>query len=61
MQFYGIVRDKNGKPRIDNPADVPQALRDTFTDDDLLKMDQQEIELMGFSARLASIKAQRGL
>ena len=35
---FGLVRDKDGKPKIDNPATLPQQLKDMLTDAEYLKI-----------------------
>jgi hypothetical protein len=31
---FGLVRDKNGKPKIDNPETLPEETRSLLTDDE---------------------------
>lgn len=56
MQLVGIVRDKNGKPRFDDPASAPPQMLAMLTDADILKLSDDEISLMGLGARKAAIK-----
>ena len=35
---YGLVRDRNGKPRIDDPATLPQQIKDQLTDDEYFEI-----------------------
>jgi len=35
VEMYGLIRDKNGKPKVDgNPDDLPQQIKDMLTPDD---------------------------
>lgn len=35
VKFYGLVRDKDGKPKIDgDPNELPQNVKDLLTDDE---------------------------
>ena len=38
---YGLVRDKDGKPRIDDPDTLPQEVRDMLTDDEYFEIYQE--------------------
>ena len=35
---YCLVRDKDGKPKIDDPATLPQQIRDMLTDDEYFEI-----------------------
>jgi hypothetical protein len=43
---YGIVRDRNGKPRFDNINNIPAQIWDMLTDDE-----KQEIEIGRYTSR----------
>lgn len=34
MKGYAIVRDKDGRPKFDNPHNIPKQILDVLTDDD---------------------------
>jgi len=34
MKGYGIVRDKNGNPKIDNPEKLPKEILDSLSEQD---------------------------
>ena len=34
MKMFGVVRDKNGRPRIDNPATVPPEMAAMLTEEE---------------------------
>lgn len=39
MHSVGIVRDKNGKPRFDDPKNAPQEMKDMLTEGDIALLD----------------------
>ena len=38
---YALVRDKNGNPRIDDPENLPQQIKDMLTDDEYFEIYKQ--------------------
>lgn len=51
-QLDGIVRDKNGVPKFDDPKNASQAMKNMLTDDDLRRMDPQLVARLGLTHRL---------
>ena len=35
---FGLVRDKNGKPKIDDPETLPQQIKDMLTDEEYFEI-----------------------
>jgi hypothetical protein len=35
---YGLVRDKDGNPKIDDPATLPQQIKDMLTDEEYFQI-----------------------
>ena len=35
---FGLVRDKDGKPKVDDPDSLPQEIRDILTDEEYLEI-----------------------
>lgn len=38
VKAFGLVRDKDGNPKIDNPDTLPQELKDLLTDAEYLSI-----------------------
>jgi hypothetical protein len=39
VKVYALVRDKNGKPKIDDPENIPAEIWDALTDDEKLEIE----------------------
>lgn len=51
---FGLVRDKNGKPKFDDPANVPDQIKAMLTDDDIAKLSDAELAALGLTHRKAN-------
>lgn len=55
MQLSGLVRDKDGIPKFDDPQNAPADVKALLTDADLLKMNHTVVEQLGFRPRLIAL------
>jgi len=49
MKAYGIVRDRNGKPKFDDPSNVPQAIKEMLTIRDIQLLSPEERQALGLT------------
>ena len=51
MQLVGIVRDKNGKPKFDNPENAPPEMKVMLTDADIALLSDMELRALNLMHR----------
>lgn len=53
MEFYGLVRDKNGVPVFDNPETAPERMKAMLTPEDIAKLDSDTLQKLGLNKEKA--------
>ena len=49
--LFGIVRDKNGKPKFDDPENAPEEMKAMLTDRDIELLSDNELQALGLIHR----------